>query len=138
MKKITCIISVCALMVMSCRKEAGEGGTSSITGKITVRDYKGSFFPGSIYYDDYDAQEEDVYIIYGNDDDTYDNRYRTSFDGTFKFENLRKGMYKIFTYSDDTNLIDPLPGGKVTIVRNVEITKNKSENQVPEILIIKL
>ena len=49
------------------------------------------------YY--YHADEE-VYIIYGDEDNYYDDSYETSFDGSFRFENLRKGTYTVFIYSD--------------------------------------
>jgi len=124
-----------ALSIISCKKEAGEGGTSTIKGKIIVRDYNGSF--PAPFFDDYGAQEEDVYIIYG-DGTTSDNRTRTSYYGTYEFKYLRKGDYKIFVYSDDSNFVSPTPGGKVVVEQKVEITKNKSEVTVPDIMIVKL
>lgn len=131
---LTAILALCVLII-SCKKEPGEGGTSTLKGKITVRDYNGSF--PAPFFTDYGAQEEDVYIIYG-DGTTSDNRTRTSYDGTYEFKYLRKGTYKIFVYSDDTNFVSPAPGGKVVIEKTVEITKNKSEVAIPEIMIIKL
>tara|TARA_B100000809_G_scaffold266703_1_gene330874 strand:+ start:3975 stop:4736 length:762 start_codon:yes stop_codon:yes gene_type:complete len=53
--------------------------------------------------------DEDVYIIYGDDDDIFDDNVKTNFDGTFKFSNLRKGSYKVFAYSkDESNISTPL------------------------------
>ena len=34
--------------------------------------------------------DEEVYIIYGDEDNYYDDSYETSFDGSFRFENLEK------------------------------------------------
>lgn len=66
--------------------------------------------------------DEDVYIIYGDDDDIYDDNIKTSFDGTFKFSNLRKGKYKIFAYSkDDNNITEPL----TPVFEEIEIGGNE-------------
>ena len=53
--------------------------------------------------------DEDVYIVYGDEDDIYDDNVKTNFDGTFEFNNLRKGKYKVFAYSkDESNITTPL------------------------------
>lgn len=53
--------------------------------------------------------DEDVYIIYGNEDEIYDDNVKTNFDGSFEFNNLRKGKYKLFAYSKDkSNISEPL------------------------------
>ncbi len=136
MKKIiSAVFILLTLITVSCKKEAGEGGTSTLKGRIIVRDYNGSF--PAPFYNDYGAQAEDVYIIYG-DGTTSDNRTRTSYDGTYEFNYLRKGTYKIFVYSDDSNFVSPTPGGKVVVDETVEITKNKSEVTVPDMMIINL
>lgn len=64
--------------------------------------------------------DEDVYIIYGDEDDIYDDNIKTSYDGTFKFTNLRQGTYKIFAYSEDESLQEPL----IPVVESIEIGKN--------------
>jgi hypothetical protein len=48
--------------------------------------------------------DEDVYIIYGDEDDIFDDNVKTNYDGTFKFSNLRKGSYKVFAYSKDESI----------------------------------
>ncbi|MEO8146378.1 MAG: hypothetical protein ABI723_02015 [Bacteroidia bacterium] len=139
MKKIISLTFVLftIIVISSCKKEPGEGGTSSIKGKIITRDYQGAFFPGSTFYVEYPELEQDVYIIYG-DGTTFDNRTRTSFDGSYEFNYLRKGSYQVFVYSDDTNFVAPAPSGKVVVEQKVEITKNKSDITVPDMMIIKL
>lgn len=135
MKKIISITFVLfTFVIYSCKKEAGEGGTSTIKGKILVRDYNSSF---PFFYTEYGAQAEDVYIIYG-DGTTTDNRTKTSYDGTYEFKYLNKGTYSIFVYSDDTNFVSPTPSGKVVIEESTEITKKKSEVTIPEMTIVKL
>lgn len=51
--------------------------------------------------DEYDVPEYDVYIIYGDKDNVYDDRMKTNYDGTFEFKNLRKGSYRVFVYTLD-------------------------------------
>ena len=41
-----------------------------------------------------------MFIIYGNDNNTYDDDFKTSFDGSFEFNFLNKGNYQIFTFSE--------------------------------------
>ncbi|MCY7409801.1 MAG: hypothetical protein LH473_05975 [Chitinophagales bacterium] len=84
---------VIVLALSSCKKDAGEGGTSSIKGKIYIKDFNSAGQLQAEYY----ATEERVYIIYG-DADFYGNDTRTSFDGTYQFNYLRKGSYTIFAY----------------------------------------
>lgn len=127
------MLAVVATIAAGCKKEAGEGGTSTITGKVTVRDYNGSF---PFFYETYPAQDEDVYIIYGDATAGYDNRTRTSYDGTYRFDFLRKGDYRIFVYTDDTLNIFSL--AQQPVISEVQIDKNKTTVEVPEVIIVKL
>ncbi len=120
------------LLITSCQKEAGEGGNSVIQGKILERSY--TAFP--TIYSDNAAIEKDVYIIYGDDNTTFDDRTRTSFDGSYKFEFLRKGKYKIFVYTEDTILTNF--GKDVPIFLEAEIKKNRSEVNVATITTVNL
>ena len=122
---------LCTTLFLSCDKPEGEGGTSAIKGKIIIRDYNTNF---TLLQSTYPAQEERVYIIYG-DNDFYDNDTRTSYDGTFKFENLRKGNYKIFAYSDDSTFT--VPGGQYAIIKEIEITEEHQTIEIPTIYLLK-
>lgn len=64
---------------------------------------------------------EDVFIIYGDKDNIQDDDVKSNFDGTFKFKNLRKGSYRIFAYSEDPSLANPL----VPVTKSIEIGKNE-------------
>jgi hypothetical protein len=65
---------------------------------------------------------ENVYIIYGSDNGAFDDNTKTSFDGTFKFDNLRKGSYQVFAYSEDESLINnPL----IPILKSIDIGGNE-------------
>ena len=63
----------------SCKKVEGPGGAATIKGKLL----KEKTIAGQTYY--YDAADEDVYLIYGNEDSFYDDDIKTSYDGTFEF-----------------------------------------------------
>lgn len=120
----------------SCKKEAGEGGDSSVTGRVHVKDYNASF---TSLNGEYNGAEEDVYIIYGNDV-SFGDRERTSHDGMYSFRFLQPGKYKIFAYSKDStgryrNQVN-LNAPKVAIIKEVEITKSDQKVDVEDIVIL--
>ncbi len=120
MKKLSLftLLTIIFITISSCKKIEGPGGSSSIIGVIHAEVYDAA---GNLLYD-YDVPKEDVFIIYGNEETTYDDKMKTSFDGSFKFDYLEKGNYQIFVYEKDNNV----PGGKVVKLVKVEITKKKS------------
>ena len=130
MKK-NCILIFLILTLLaihqSCTKEEGEGGTSSISGRVYVVNYYS--YPIAIKDTCY-AQEEDVYIIYG-DDKVYSDRFETHYDGTYRFQYLRKGKYTVFAYSDSTGSSQDIP-----VIKKVEITDNNQEVEVEDMYII--
>jgi len=67
---------------------------------------------------------EDVFIIYGDDDDIQDDDVKSNFDGTFEFNNLREGSYRIFAYSEDPALPNPL----IPVFESVNIGGNEDVN----------
>jgi len=115
----------------SCSKEEGEGGTSVITGKVYVQLYDDS---GTYIINEYYAPEEDVYIIYGNDE-IYSDRFRTNYDGAYWFQYLREGNYTVFAYSED--LTGAVPSGVVAVKKNVKITNSDQLVEVDDIIIQK-
>ena len=129
MKQAIILVTICSMMCFSCKKEPGEGGTSSIRGKIMVRDYNVTF---TTLNAEYDGANRAVYIIYG-EDVTYGDRIRTSFDGVFEFNYLRKGDYTIFTYSADSTLQSP--SGEVTVIQKVEVSEKKQVVQLPDMIV---
>ena len=129
--KSTIALSVCILLLLStssCEKEPGEGGNSSIYGKVIVRDYNAEF---TYLKEEYPGRDVDVFIIYG-DDKSVSNRVRTSYDGVYEFRYLRKGEYKIFAYSKDSTL---MTNSVVPVIKEVTIDDNKSEVEVPDLII---
>ena len=115
-------------LFQSCSKVEGPGGSSSIAGKIHVEVYD---IAGTLI-NEYDAQDEDVYLIYGEDGTFYDDDVKTSYDGSFQFNYLQKGKYQLFVYQD----CNTCPSGKEAILVDVEITDKKTTTDVGTITII--
>lgn len=130
-KTITVLLLISLGLFASCEKEEGEGGTSEIRGKVYVHDYNADM---SYLAKEYYAPEEDVYIIYG-DDDIYSERFKTHYDGSFVFKYLQKGKYKIYAYSK--TLSTDYPAGVEPIIIEVEITENHQTIELPHTIIIK-
>ena len=108
--------------MLACEKPPGEGGTSVIQGKVMA--LEGFYNVLTQSFDTtalYQAEKEDVYIIYGEDTtDVYDDSFETSWDGTYRFEFLRKGTYTLFAYSD----CDSCASGKEPLYWQLTIEKN--------------
>lgn len=126
------------IVLQSCKKEEGIGGTSTITGKVIVHDFDAGFQEASPR-EIYPAKNEKSFIIYGEDGTTYNDDFNTSFDGTYEFKYLQKGKYRIFAYSKDST------GAKTTgifsnqdipVIVNVEIKSNGSNVVAPDIIIL--
>ena len=117
------IICAIAIGFTACKKDAGEGGTSVIEGKVYVVDvWDNNGAWDTVTPLKLDAEKE-VYIIYsGDENDVYDDSFDTHWNGEYRFEYLRKGDYTIYTYADfDTSgiLIGDFPVFKhITIDEN--------------------
>lgn len=125
LKRIIPVMAI-AIGLISCSKEAGEGGTSSIQGKIFGYDVNTS----GIVTDSAYVQDARVYISYG-DGTTVDDDVRTSYTGDYIFRGLRKGKYTIFVYSQ----CNSCPFNQEVVTQTVEITDNKQEVTAPDIKI---
>ena len=131
-KRTIFLLALASIFIFaSCEKEAGEGGNSSIFGKVYVKDYNLTF---DQLIGEYYGPDEEVYIIYG-DDLSYSERIRTSYDGTYEFKYLRPGRYKIYAYSDTLKSISP--SGKIEKIKEVEITDKNQDVEVEDIVIFK-
>lgn len=130
MKNIITLITITLLtgLLGSCNKEEGRGGTATVQGKvITIKLNK---------YDEpigepYDAMNKTVYIIYGNKDLTYSDKFSTSLDGSYRFDYLVPGEYTIFTYSKCKSCPDEKDVKQLT----VEITKKGELVNLPDLII---
>jgi hypothetical protein len=108
-----------------------DDGNSSISGRIYNIEYDPAtvctLYPQS---DTILAQEQEVYILYGNHE-FYDDRIRTHYDGTFRFSNLIKGTYQIYAYSKDITCgAEPIP-----VIRQAEITEENQDILISDIYI---
>jgi hypothetical protein len=131
MKNIFLLVII-GLVITSCTKEEGEGGSGSIKG--FVYEYKLNILGDTISR--YAAADQDVFIIYGNEDTFYDDNIKTSYDGSFKFPYLQKGKYTVFVYEDCPT--SDCPSGKKEILRTIEITKKKQVIELDTIDIRKI
>lgn len=132
MFRLTLFTFLFLAILTSCSKEEGEGGTSTITGKVKIHLYDDYGNDKDI---EYYAPEEDVYIIYG-DDDIYSDRFRTNYDGGYRFQYLRQGKYTIFAYADD--ITGEILSGKVIVQKTVKITENDQRKTVEDIILNKI
>lgn len=111
------LILIIGIVISSCTKVEGEGGSATIKG--FVFEYKQNILGDTISR--YAAADQDIYIIYGDDHTFYDDNIKTSYDGSFEFPYLQKGKYTVFVYEDCA----PCPSGKKEILQSIEITKRK-------------
>jgi hypothetical protein len=121
-------IAFLTLAIESCNKAPGEGGTSSIQGKVLTINLNAA---GDTVTPPYYAMDQDVYIIYGDEDKTYDDKFATSQDGSYRFTNLVQGTYTIFVYSE----CQSCGSGMEVKEKTVEIT-TKNEQIILEDIII--
>jgi len=114
------------LSFISCQKEAGEGGSGKITGKLYGYDVNNA----GVVTDSGYAAGYRVYISFGEDGNA-NNDVRTSYNGQYEFSGLRKGNYTVFAYSQcDTCLFN-----QATIKQTVMLNSNKDEVNAPDLVI---
>ena len=131
--QVSLLISALTLSVAStsCEKHEGIGGTSSITGKVAVRQYNANF---TVLTETYYATDVEVFIVYG-DDPVYGDKTTTNYDGTFRFDYLREGKYTVFSYSEDSAHYPTQH--EIPVLKQVNITKKGQEISVGDIVILK-
>jgi len=117
-----------SLTFQACKKIAGEGGTSTVTGKVYAKDYNATF---TVLQGEYYVPDKYVFIVYGDAKD-YGNKVRTSYDGTYEFKYLRPGNYKVYCFSKDSLL---QTNAEIGIIKEVTISKQYQEVTVPDITI---
>jgi hypothetical protein len=122
MKNYLIIFSVLCFLFVSCEKGPGEGGRTSIVGKVWAEEWDDISY--TVHYDSLDrwAADEDVFIIYG-DDVSFGERIRTGPDGVFEFKYLREGDYTIYVYSEAVENVSSTAGGKVAVSKRVSIPR---------------
>ena len=141
------IICVIAIGFIACEKSAGEGGTSVIEGQVykiyTALNEETGENDDTLYYQL--DPGVDVFIIYSdNEDNVYDDKFETDWNGRYRFEYLRKGEYTIYTIADSTETMpfDGFPEELLKeydypVFRHIEISSNNSTNIVEDFVIEK-
>jgi hypothetical protein len=140
--KINFFLTICCfymLLFASCAKDEGEGGTSTIKGKLFEKKYDNSF---QTLLSESASPDEKVYIIYGGDHETYDDDYNTSYNGEYEFKYLQKGTYTIFAYTTDTSGVSATGyidenKPKIPVFATVDVNDNGSTVTAPDLTILK-
>jgi len=113
----------------ACEKVEGVGGNATLTGNVIIQ--KRERIQNSVIAE-YDALDERVYIIYGDDETPIaDDDVRTTYNGMYKFEYLHAGNYKVYVYSD----CQKCPQEIEPIIKEVKIGKKQNNVEVETIYI---
>jgi hypothetical protein len=129
-KNITLAVFIIAAFG-ACKKTAGEGGSSKITGTVWLQNWNSTY---TVLEGEYPATDQDVYIIYG-DHVSYDDKVKTNYNGQYEFRYLREGNYKIYVFSKDNTLQSP--SGEMAVIKDVKITDTDQTVKVDTITIYK-
>jgi hypothetical protein len=122
-----------SILIISCKKEPGPGGLASIKGKVYAYDFTtGKTLVAEGYMGDLR-----IYIATADDSVQFDD-IRTSYNGSYEFNSLRKGKYKIWVFAkSDTATVLPLqgPDNLLYYMQEVEVKEKKEEVTVPDFII---
>lgn len=125
MTRILMTLLALALILPSCNKGPGEGGTGTLQGYVKLVHHPDDDY--TLTPDTMAAAKTDVFIIYGNEV-YFGNDVETGADGMYQFEYLRPGDYTVFAYST-------LPSGeKVAVYESVNLQRGAVVN-VPTLYI---
>ena len=103
-----------ALLLPSCNKGPGEGGTGTVQGFVKLVHHPDDDY--TLTPDTMVAAKTDVFIIYG-DEAYFGDDAETGANGMYQFEYLRPGEYTVFAYST-------LPTGeKVAVSETVDLQR---------------
>ena len=126
MIKHSCSLLMLFILFTCCSKSAGVGGNSSIKGKVIVNNINVLGDTLNVY----EAQDHEIFIIYGNSNNTHDDKIETSYDGSFEFQYLNIGEYTLYTYSDCLNC----PKGQDSVLSfTISIEERKEEIEIDDI-----
>jgi hypothetical protein len=129
-QKLLWFIALASTFFLSCEKEEGEGGTSTLTGRVYVFDYNAEF---TAITAEYYAPGIDVFIIYGNDS-IYADKFETGIGGWYRFEFLREGNYTVYAFSKDPNRTTP--SGQLVVKKEANISGNHKTVILDDIILV--
>lgn len=113
------------LLLPSCNKNEGKGGTGTIQGFVKLVHHPDDDF--SLSVDTMVAAKTDVFVVYG-DDPYFGDDVETGADGMYQFEYLTPGNYTVYAYSTLAS------GEKVAVSESVSLAR-RAVAQVPTIYI---
>lgn len=99
------------IFVSSCKKE-GTGGKSSISGRVM---HHAAAIPSASVYIKYGAID-----FPGKDVSSYDAQVVADAQGSYKFNDLRKGDYYLYAVGYDSAFVDDVLGGVAVKLRKNE------------------
>ena len=126
-KKIKLLFALVAMAMLlpSCNKGPGEGGTGTIQGIVKLVHHPDDDY--TLTADTMAAAKTDVFIVYG-DEVYFSDDAETNAAGLYQFEYLRPGEYTVFSYST-------LPSGEKVSVSETITLERGAVCQVPTIYI---
>ena len=123
--KLLLLLVAVALLLPSCNKGEGMGGTGTVLGFVKLVHHPDDDY--TLTPDTVNAAKTDVFIVYG-DENFFGDDIETGADGGYRFEYLRPGNYTVYAYST-------LPSGqKVAVSETVELARG-AVAQVPTLYI---
>lgn len=125
MTRILMTLLALALILPSCNKGPGEGGTGTVQGYVKLVHHPDDDY--TLTPDTMAAAKTDVFIIYGNEV-YFGNDVETGADGMYQFEYLRPGDYTVFAYST-------LPSGEKVAVYESANLQHGAVMNVPTLYI---
>lgn len=127
LNKLVCIFLFASIVFVSCEKEEGEGGTTTITGRVFAIDYNQEWTKEKgRYY----APGVDVFIIYGSDS-IYSDKFKTGLGGWYRFQFMRPGKYTLYAFSRDKSQISITD--EVVVMQTIEVKKKDKTVVVDDI-----
>ena len=104
-------------LFMSCNKDEGLGGSSSLEGYVYTIIHQDDNF--SFTKDTIPAVNEDLFLIFG-DDNFYGEDVETNAEGMYRFDYLRKGTYTLYALSEYAD------GRYESVSQTVQVGKGKN------------
>ena len=127
LKLLMAIPMMAFLSLPGCVKEPGKGGLATITGKVFTVDINAL----GVAHDSGYGGGVKVSISYGTND-WIDQSTTTSPNGTYAFQGLQKGDYRVFTYSRcETCLLN-----QTSLTQDVGLTKTREVATLPDFRIL--